>query len=116
MGPASYVGLQHGAAMFHICCKKCRIHPMTRANYLASPPLVIAYALAGTVLTDFDNEPTGESVIVIDTFAAERRAAAWLLLTAGPPDMQHTHTFNGSLSRTTRVSWYLEGKTNLDVT
>ena len=42
-----------------------RIHPMTRANYLASPPLVIAYALAGTVLIDFDNEPIGESVIVI---------------------------------------------------
>lgn len=36
-----------------------RIHPMTRANYLASPPLVIAYALAGTVLIDFENEPIG---------------------------------------------------------
>jgi aconitate hydratase len=36
-----------------------RIHPMTRANYLASPPLVIAYALAGTVLIDFEKEPLG---------------------------------------------------------
>ena len=36
-----------------------RIHPLTRANYLASPPLVIAYALAGTVLIDFDTEPLG---------------------------------------------------------
>ncbi|XP_025080902.1 cytoplasmic aconitate hydratase-like isoform X2 [Pomacea canaliculata] len=36
-----------------------RIHPLTRANYLASPPLVIAYALAGTVLTDFEKEPLG---------------------------------------------------------
>ena len=27
-----------------------RVHPLTRANYLASPPLVVAYALAGTVL------------------------------------------------------------------
>lgn len=26
-----------------------RVHPQTRANYLASPPLVVAYALAGTV-------------------------------------------------------------------
>jgi len=26
-----------------------RVHPLTRANYLASPPLVVAYALAGTV-------------------------------------------------------------------
>ncbi|KAK2167720.1 hypothetical protein LSH36_25g10021 [Paralvinella palmiformis] len=36
-----------------------RIHPLTRANYLASPPLVIAYALAGSVLTDFEKEPLG---------------------------------------------------------
>jgi len=36
-----------------------RIHPLTRANYLASPPLVIAYALAGTVLIDFETEPIG---------------------------------------------------------
>lgn len=34
-----------------------RVHPNTRANYLASPPLVIAYALAGTVRIDFENEP-----------------------------------------------------------
>ena len=40
-----------------------RIHPMTRANYLASPPLVIAYALAGTVLIDFETEPIGKSLI-----------------------------------------------------
>lgn len=26
-----------------------RVHPLTRANYLASPPLVVAYAIAGTV-------------------------------------------------------------------
>lgn len=37
-----------------------RIHPLTRANYLASPPLVIAYALAGTLLIDFDKDPIGE--------------------------------------------------------
>ena len=30
-----------------------RVHPLTRANYLASPPLVVAYALAGTVNIDF---------------------------------------------------------------
>ena len=36
-----------------------RIHPQVRANYLASPPLVVAYALAGTVDIDFDNEPLG---------------------------------------------------------
>ncbi len=36
-----------------------RVHPKTRANYLASPPLVVAYALAGTVDIDFDTEPLG---------------------------------------------------------
>jgi aconitase A len=36
-----------------------RINPHTRANYLASPPLVVAYALAGTVDIDLDREPLG---------------------------------------------------------
>src|SRR5699024_538993 len=34
-----------------------RIHPLTKANYLASPPLVVAYALAGTVDIDLSKEP-----------------------------------------------------------
>ncbi len=37
-----------------------RIHPLCRANYLASPPLVVAYALAGTVDIDLTTEPLGE--------------------------------------------------------
>ena len=36
-----------------------RIHPYVRANYLASPPLVVAYALAGTVDIDLVNDPLG---------------------------------------------------------
>ncbi|KAB5547568.1 hypothetical protein DKX38_010974 [Salix brachista] len=36
-----------------------RVHPLTRANYLASPPLVVAYAFAGTVVIDFETEPIG---------------------------------------------------------
>jgi aconitate hydratase len=36
-----------------------RIHPSVRANYLASPPLVVAYALAGTMNIDFEAEPIG---------------------------------------------------------
>ena len=36
-----------------------RVHPMVKANYLASPPLVVAYALAGTVDIDLTNEPIG---------------------------------------------------------
>ncbi len=38
-----------------------RVHPYVRANYLASPPLVVAYALAGTVDIDLLNDPLGES-------------------------------------------------------
>ena len=37
-----------------------RVHPLTKANYLASPPLVVAYALAGTVDIDLQNDPLGE--------------------------------------------------------
>ena len=37
-----------------------RVHPMVKANFLASPPLVVAYALAGTVDIDLDKEPLGE--------------------------------------------------------
>lgn len=37
-----------------------RIHPHTRANYLASPLLVVAYALAGTVRIDFETQPLGK--------------------------------------------------------
>ena len=37
-----------------------RIHPLVKANFLASPPLVVAYALAGTVDIDLDREPLGE--------------------------------------------------------
>lgn len=36
-----------------------RIHPLIKANYLASPPLVVAYALAGTVTKDLTKEPLG---------------------------------------------------------
>jgi len=36
-----------------------RIHPQVRANYLASPPLVVAYALAGRMDVDLVNEPLG---------------------------------------------------------
>jgi aconitate hydratase len=36
-----------------------RVNPVVRANYLASPPLVVAYALAGTMDIDFAKEPIG---------------------------------------------------------
>ena len=39
---------------------EARIHPNLRANFLASPPLVVAYAIAGTMLKDLMSEPLGK--------------------------------------------------------
>jgi aconitate hydratase len=39
---------------------EARIHPEVKANYLASPPLVVAYALAGRMDLDLDTEPLGQ--------------------------------------------------------
>jgi aconitate hydratase len=39
---------------------EARIHPNIRANFLASPPLVVAYAIAGTMLKDLMTEPVGK--------------------------------------------------------
>ena len=36
-----------------------RVHPLTKLNYLASPPLVVAYALAGSFNVDLNNDPLG---------------------------------------------------------
>jgi len=47
---------------------EARIHPNIRANFLASPPLVVAYAIAGTVLRDFKSEPLGKSKDGIDVY------------------------------------------------
>ncbi|WP_017381444.1 aconitate hydratase AcnA [Paenisporosarcina sp. TG-14] len=48
-----------------------RIHPLVKANYLASPPLVVAYALAGTVDIDLQNESLGQDQAGNDVFFAD---------------------------------------------
>nr|MCU0703763.1 aconitate hydratase AcnA [Fimbriiglobus sp.] len=45
-----------------------RVHGDVRANYLASPPLVVAYALAGRVDIDWDKEPLGKDKAGADVF------------------------------------------------
>jgi aconitate hydratase len=45
-----------------------RVHPLTSANYLASPPLVVAYAIAGTTNIDFETEPLGKDQSGNDVF------------------------------------------------
>ena len=48
-----------------------RIHPWVKANYLASPPLVVAYALAGTVDIDLANDPIGKDKEGNDVYLKE---------------------------------------------
>lgn len=45
-----------------------RIHPNVKANYLASPPLVVAFALAGTVDIDLTTEPIGKGTDGTDVY------------------------------------------------
>ncbi|MGI8841566.1 MAG: aconitate hydratase AcnA [Caulobacteraceae bacterium] len=45
-----------------------RVNPDVRANYLASPPLVVAYALAGSMLIDLTSEPLGQGKAGKDVF------------------------------------------------
>src|SRR5262245_11521603 len=47
---------------------EARIHPEVKANYLASPPLVVAYALAGRMDLDLENEPLGQGDDGTDVF------------------------------------------------
>jgi len=48
-----------------------RVNPLVQANYLASPPLVVAYALAGTVDIDLTAEPIGQSTDGSDVYLRE---------------------------------------------
>lgn len=57
-----------------------RIHPLVRANYLASPPLVVSYAIAGSTLVDLDKEPIGtndqgEQVFLKDIWPTQEEIA-----------------------------------------
>jgi aconitate hydratase len=57
-----------------------RVSPDCRANYLASPPLVVAYALKGTVRSDMNNEPigtgrNGEPVFLKDIWPTNEESA-----------------------------------------
>src|SRR3990172_1817321 len=57
-----------------------RIHPLVKANYLASPPLVVAYALAGTVDVDLTKDPVGtdsrgKPVMLSDIWPSQKEVA-----------------------------------------
>lgn len=66
-----------------------RIHPQVRANYLASPPLVVAYALAGRVDADFTREPLatdpeGRPVFLRDLWPDPREIADTIRASLSP--------------------------------
>jgi aconitate hydratase len=66
-----------------------RINPFVRANYLASPPLVVAYAIAGTVDIDLTKEPVGTNtqgkpVYLRDIWPSQREIADALVASVKP--------------------------------
>jgi aconitate hydratase len=80
-----------------------RINPLTRASYLASPPLVVAYALAGTVDIDFEKEPLGTAkdgrpVYLRDLWPTreEIHDALALALKPGQFAKQYANVFDGN--------------------
>jgi aconitate hydratase len=82
-----------------------RVHPHVRANYLASPPLVVAYALAGTIDIDLSNEPLGRDeqgrpVLLREIWPHEDEIQAVLSATVAAPifDEQYSSLFVGSES------------------
>jgi len=66
-----------------------RVHPEVKANYLASPPLVVAYAIAGTVNIDLTQEPIGKSadgkdVFLRDIWPSNKEIGDTIAATVGP--------------------------------
>jgi len=79
-----------------------RIHSQVRASYLASPPLVVAYALAGTVNRDLNQEPlgrdpNGEAVYLRDVWPSTEEVRAAVAAAVGPDQFkrEYAHVFEG---------------------
>jgi aconitate hydratase len=79
-----------------------RINPLVKANYLASPPLVVAYALAGTVDIDLTTDPlgqdpSGQPVYLRDIWPSneEVRNAVLTAVTPGMFQHEYAHAFDG---------------------
>ena len=79
-----------------------RIHPQVRASYLASPPLVVAYALAGTIETDLSHDPlgrdsAGQPVYLRDVWPTQQEVRD-TVASALQPEMfaeKYGHVFDG---------------------
>ena len=79
-----------------------RVNPVVRANYLASPPLVVAYALAGRMTIDLTTEPIGidnegEPVFLRELWPTEREIQETMLsaVTSGMFREQYADVFSG---------------------
>jgi aconitate hydratase len=79
-----------------------RVHPLVKANFLASPPLVVAYALAGTVDIDLDKEPLGDGtdgpVYLKDIWPTQKEIAETIAtsLNVGMFEDRYASVFEGS--------------------
>ncbi len=79
-----------------------RIHPQIKANYLASPPLVVAYAIAGTIRKDLTKEPLaiihGQPVFLADIWPTNEEVNAYVQKYVGPEAFQaaYAHLFDAN--------------------
>ncbi|GJQ29477.1 MAG: aconitate hydratase A [Phycisphaerae bacterium] len=80
-----------------------RVHPSVKANYLASPPLVVAYALAGSVAVDLATEPLGvgtdgKPVFLKDLWPTQAEVQAVKASCLSPEQFrrQYANVFNGN--------------------
>jgi aconitate hydratase len=81
---------------------EARIHPQVRASYLASPPLVVAFALAGTVDIDLTTQPigldpNGNGVFLREIWPTQAEVRQALLEAVGPDQFrtQYAQVFDG---------------------
>ncbi len=73
-----------------------RVHAEVKMNYLASPPLVVAYAIAGTVDIDLTTEPLGtgsdgQPVFLKDVWPTNKEIGDFIARTVGPEMFKHNY-------------------------
>jgi aconitate hydratase len=96
-----------------------RIHAEVKANYLASPPLVVAYALAGSMDIDLQNDPIGldrnENAVYLEDIWATKQEIDQAVAAHVSPQMfeqEYANVFTGNetwnavkISESSRYSW-----------
>ncbi len=104
-----------------------RINPNVKANYLASPPLVVAYALAGSMNFDFYNEPLGRTKdgrniflkdiwptnkeiedLILNSINADMFTKRYSKISEGPEDWNNIKTSDSSIYNWDDTSTYVK--------